>query len=64
MGGEFVNAPAETAACAITEIMATGSQKDRRDQSWREKSQFFHLTKAIRHTEQFRRVLCFFHAAG
>jgi hypothetical protein len=34
---------------AIVQIMALASDKDGRDESWRQKPGFFHITKAIRH---------------
>jgi hypothetical protein len=41
--------PRYAAFQAIAEVMAIGSGKDGRNESWRQKPQFFHLTKAIRH---------------
>jgi hypothetical protein len=41
--------PRYAAFQAVAEIMAVGSQKDGRDDSWRDKPQFYHLTKAVRH---------------
>jgi hypothetical protein len=39
--------PLTCAAEAIVETMAVGSQKDGRDESWRQKG--YHLQKALRH---------------
>lgn len=41
--------PRYAAFQAIASVMAIGSVKDGRDESWRDKPQYFHLTKAIRH---------------
>ena len=41
--------PKYAAFQAVAEVMAIGSDKDGRDESWRKNPQFYHLTKAIRH---------------
>ena len=50
MDGALVTAdPRDVAFKAVAEVMRAGSAKDGRDESWRRKPGFFHLTKAIRH---------------
>ncbi len=41
--------PRYAAFAAIASVMAIGSGKDGRDDSWRQKPGFYHLTKGVRH---------------
>jgi hypothetical protein len=49
MDWDVMTDPRYAAFQAVAEVMAIGSEKDGRDESWRDKPQFFHLTKGIRH---------------
>ena len=49
MDRQAMKDPGQAAADAVAQVMSVGSAKDGRNESWRQKPQYFHLTKGIRH---------------